>query len=83
MLLPLLSVENHSMLVSVKVLRPFLLRRIKSEVEKGLLPKKETKIYIGLSKMQREWLASALYAYSVLFAYKLHYISLVPTYKIK
>lgn len=42
------------------VLRPFLLRRIKSEVEKGLLPKKETKIYIGLSKMQREWYTKIL-----------------------
>jgi len=36
------------------VLRPFLLRRIKSEVEKRLLPKKETKIFTGLSKMQRD-----------------------------
>ena len=38
----------------LKVLRPFLLRRLKSDVEKGLLPKKEVKIYVGLSKMQRE-----------------------------
>ncbi|KAK6057204.1 protein, SNF2 family [Cooperia oncophora] len=38
-----------------KVLQPFLLRRIKSDVEKSLLPKKEVKIYVGLSKMQREW----------------------------
>ena len=37
------------------VLRPFLLRRLKSDVEKKLPPKKETKIYVGLSKMQREW----------------------------
>ena len=37
------------------VLRPFLLRRLKSDVEKKLLPKKEIKIYVGLSKMQREW----------------------------
>ncbi|KAJ7995914.1 hypothetical protein DPEC_G00231650 [Dallia pectoralis] len=37
------------------VLRPFLLRRIKAEVEKNLPPKKEVKIYLGLSKMQREW----------------------------
>ncbi|XP_078719155.1 SWI/SNF-related matrix-associated actin-dependent regulator of chromatin subfamily A member 5 isoform X1 [Lampetra fluviatilis] len=37
------------------VLRPFLLRRIKADVEKSLQPKKEVKIYIGLSKMQREW----------------------------
>ena len=34
------------------ILRPFLLRRIKSEVEKGLPPKKETKIYVGLSALQ-------------------------------
>ncbi|NXC07479.1 SMCA1 protein, partial [Orthonyx spaldingii] len=37
------------------VLKPFLLRRIKGEVEKSLPPKKEVKIYLGLSKMQREW----------------------------
>ena len=37
------------------VLRPFLLRRLKSDVEKALLPKKETKVYVGLSKMQRSW----------------------------
>lgn len=41
--------------VVVQVLRPFLLRRIKADVEKTLLPKKEIKIYVGLSKMQREW----------------------------
>ncbi|XP_013411637.1 SWI/SNF-related matrix-associated actin-dependent regulator of chromatin subfamily A member 5 [Lingula anatina] len=42
------------------VLRPFLLRRLKSDVEKALLPKKETKIYVGLSKMQREWYTKIL-----------------------
>lgn len=42
------------------VLRPFLLRRLKSEVEKGLKPKKEIKVYIGLSKMQREWYTKVL-----------------------
>ena len=36
------------------LLRPFLLRRIKADVEKSLPPKKETKIYVGLSAMQRE-----------------------------
>ncbi|NXG34821.1 SMCA1 protein, partial [Dromaius novaehollandiae] len=40
---------------SADVLKPFLLRRIKAEVEKSLPPKKEVKIYLGLSKMQREW----------------------------
>ncbi|KAM9994213.1 hypothetical protein ACTFIZ_005515 [Dictyostelium cf. discoideum] len=38
-----------------KVLRPFLLRRIKTEVEKSLPPKKEIKLFVGLSTMQKEW----------------------------
>ena len=38
-----------------QVLQPFLLRRLKVDVEKGLPPKKETKIFIGLTEMQREW----------------------------
>ncbi|KAK0167266.1 hypothetical protein PV327_004688 [Microctonus hyperodae] len=42
------------------VLRPFLLRRLKAEVEKGLKPKKELKVYIGLGKMQREWYTKVL-----------------------
>ncbi|XP_075166422.1 chromatin-remodeling complex ATPase chain Iswi-like [Haematobia irritans] len=37
------------------VLKPFLLRRLKIDVEKSLLPKKETKIKVGLTKMQKEW----------------------------
>ncbi|EDW10551.2 uncharacterized protein Dmoj_GI18484 [Drosophila mojavensis] len=37
------------------VIKPFLLRRLKSEVEANLLPKKEVNIYVGLSRMQREW----------------------------
>ncbi|XP_067951510.1 SWI/SNF-related matrix-associated actin-dependent regulator of chromatin subfamily A member 5-like [Watersipora subatra] len=53
--------ESESLVTRLhSVLRPFLLRRIKAEVEKGLLPKKETKIYIGLSKMQREWYTKIL-----------------------
>ena len=35
-----------------KVLRPFLLRRLKSDVEKSLPPKKETILKIGMSEMQ-------------------------------
>jgi SWI/SNF-related matrix-associated actin-dependent regulator of chromatin subfamily A member 5 len=42
------------------VLRPFVLRRLKSDVEKRLLPKKELKVYVGLSKMQREWYTKIL-----------------------
>lgn len=38
-----------------KVLKPFLLRRIKSDVEKSLLPKQEMNVYISMSDMQRKW----------------------------
>ncbi len=42
------------------VLKPFLLRRLKSDVEKSLLPKKEVNMYVGLSKMQREYYTKIL-----------------------
>ncbi|XP_054738222.1 chromatin-remodeling complex ATPase chain Iswi [Anastrepha obliqua] len=42
------------------VLKPFLLRRLKAEVERRLKPKKEIKIFVGLSKMQREWYTKVL-----------------------
>ena len=38
-----------------KVLRPFLLRRVKADVEKSLPPKKEINLYVGLTDMQRKW----------------------------
>ncbi|PHH79400.1 hypothetical protein CDD82_2413 [Ophiocordyceps australis] len=38
-----------------RVLRPFLLRRVKSDVEKSLLPKKEVNLYLGMSEMQVRW----------------------------
>ncbi|GEQ66352.1 hypothetical protein JCM33374_g15 [Metschnikowia sp. JCM 33374] len=38
-----------------KVLKPFLLRRIKSDVEKSLLPKQEMNVYMSMSDMQRKW----------------------------
>lgn len=37
-----------------KVLRPFMLRRLKLEVAKGLPPKTETIINVGMSKMQKQ-----------------------------
>lgn len=42
------------------LLKPFMLRRLKAEVEKSLPPKKETKVYVGLSKMQRAWYTKVL-----------------------
>ena len=38
-----------------QTLRLFLLRRVKADVEKSLLPKKEITIFVGLSKMQKQW----------------------------
>ncbi|KAJ1679398.1 chromatin remodeling complex Adenosinetriphosphatase, partial [Spiromyces aspiralis] len=38
-----------------KVLQPFLLRRVKRDVEHSLLPKKEINLYVGLTEMQRKW----------------------------
>lgn len=42
------------------VLQPFLLRRVKSEVEKSLLPKKEINLYVGMTDMQLHWYKSLL-----------------------
>jgi SWI/SNF-related matrix-associated actin-dependent regulator of chromatin subfamily A member 5 len=43
-----------------KVLRPFLLRRVKMDVEKSLLPKKESNVYVGMTEMQRKWYRNLL-----------------------
>mmetsp|Transcript_20123 Transcript_20123/g.59983 ORF Transcript_20123/g.59983 Transcript_20123/m.59983 type:complete len:858 (-) Transcript_20123:45-2618(-) len=42
------------------VLRPFMLRRIKRDVEADLPPKREIKLYIGLTEMQRLWYTKIL-----------------------
>lgn len=55
------ALGNNQMIERLhSVLKPFLLRRLKSEVEKRLLPKKEMKVYVGLSKMQRDWYTKIL-----------------------
>ncbi|KAK3054669.1 chromatin remodeling complex Adenosinetriphosphatase [Extremus antarcticus] len=43
-----------------RVLRPFLLRRVKADVEKSLLPKKEVNLYVGMSPMQIKWYKNIL-----------------------
>ena len=43
-----------------KILRPFLLRRLKSDVEKSLPPKREIKLLIGMTEMQRQWYGNIL-----------------------
>eukprot|EP00529_Nitzschia_sp_RCC80_P008522 CAMPEP_0113505244 /NCGR_PEP_ID=MMETSP0014_2-20120614/35199_1 /TAXON_ID=2857 /ORGANISM="Nitzschia sp." /LENGTH=1184 /DNA_ID=CAMNT_0000400515 /DNA_START=46 /DNA_END=3600 /DNA_ORIENTATION=+ /assembly_acc=CAM_ASM_000159 len=42
------------------VLRPFMLRRVKKDVATALPPKKETKLYIGLTDMQQSWYVKIL-----------------------
>uniref|UniRef100_A0A0D9WEC8 Helicase C-terminal domain-containing protein n=1 Tax=Leersia perrieri TaxID=77586 RepID=A0A0D9WEC8_9ORYZ len=43
-----------------KILCPFLLRRLKSDVEKGLPPKKETILKFGMSEMQKQYYRALL-----------------------
>jgi len=43
-----------------KVLRPFLLRRLKSDVEKGLPPKKETILKVGMSQLSHKYIPKSL-----------------------
>lgn len=38
-----------------QVLSPFLLRRVKADVETSLKPKVETNVYIGMTEMQIDW----------------------------
>lgn len=47
--------ENSVVAQLHKVLKPFLLRRIKSDVEKSLLPKQEMNVYVKMTDMQRKW----------------------------
>ncbi len=44
----------------MQVLRPFLLRRLKADVEKGLPPKKETILKMGMTEMQKKYYAALL-----------------------
>lgn len=42
------------------VLRPFMLRRVKKDVTANLPPKKETKLYVGMTEMQHDWYVRCL-----------------------
>ena len=56
------SEEDQEVLVQQlhAVLNPFLLRRVKADVEKSLLPKIETNVYVGMTDMQLQWYKSLL-----------------------
>eukprot|EP00667_Euglena_gracilis_P000745 EG_transcript_744 len=43
-----------------RLLRPFMLRRLKSEVNTSIPPKKEIYVGCGMTKMQREWYTNVL-----------------------
>jgi len=43
-----------------RLLRPFMLRRLKSEVNTDIPPKKEVYVGCGMTKLQREWYTNAL-----------------------
>jgi len=43
-----------------RLLRPFMLRRLKSDVETSLLPKKEIYLYVGMSSLQKQLYKSIL-----------------------
>ena len=46
--------KNNAMIQQLhKILRPFMLRRIKKEVEKSLLPKLEMHISVGITETQK------------------------------
>ena len=49
------EVDDSQLTAASLLLRPFVLRRTKAEVEKGLPPKLETSIACPLSEMQRFW----------------------------
>ena len=38
-----------------RLLAPFMIRRVKKDVEKGIPPKTETKLFVGLTDMQKRW----------------------------
>jgi superfamily II DNA or RNA helicase len=43
-----------------QLLEPFLLRRLKVEVENALLPKKEVYLYVGMTALQKRWYQTIL-----------------------
>lgn len=54
------SVDRDMLTKAHYMLRPFILRRLKTEVEKALPPKLETKILCPMSEMQVFWIRSLL-----------------------
>lgn len=60
-----------------KILRPFMLRRTKAEVEKSLPGKKEVHVYVGLSELQLRIYRNLLANRSAGEEEKRHYLNLL------
>ena len=61
--------EKHNLELLSKLnllIKPFILRRVKTDVEKTLPPKKEIYIYVGLTEIQTEMYKNMLKKRSVL-----------------
>lgn len=63
------EVDSAQLTAASALLRPFMLRRTKAEVEKGLPPKLETSIACPLSEMQTFWYKRLLLKDSTLLAH--------------
>lgn len=56
----IVQVDREMLTKAHYMMRPFILRRLKIEVEKALPPKLETKIRCPMSEMQKYWIKSLL-----------------------
>lgn len=65
-----------------KLLKPFILRRRKAEVEKGIPPKTEIKVYVRMSRKQNNWYKRILEKdLSVINSGKVDNLDVVKPYK--
>ncbi|EPZ34649.1 hypothetical protein ROZALSC1DRAFT_27044 [Rozella allomycis CSF55] len=53
--------DQEKMVIQLrKILEPFLMRRLKADVEHSLLPKKEVNLYVGMTEMQKKYYQKCL-----------------------
>lgn len=60
-----------------RILKPFILRRTKSEVERGIPPKHEILVTVGMTQMQRELYKKILTNELIRTDNKSHYLNIV------
>ena len=56
------NLQNNPQIVNKlhRILRPFMLRRLKKDVSKDIPPKMEINIYCGMSVLQKKWYKNVL-----------------------